>query len=89
MTFDDLPFLVLGARGTSQSGGAEVFLLFTHEKILDPGGIAHHKDEHSCRHRVERSAMSDLLGSEAATGNGDHIMRGHAGGFVYQEDSVN
>ena len=26
---------------------------------------------------------------QAATGNGDHIMRGHAGGFVYQEDSVN
>ena len=86
--FDDFAVSILAAGGDAEGHGAGVFLVFGHEQILDLRPAPEREDEQAGGARIERAAVADLLGVEAAADDGDHVMRGHAGRFIYEEDTV-
>ena len=67
---------------------ADVFLVLAHEQILDLRPAAEGENEQTGGDRVERAAMADLFDLELAPNERDDIVRGHAGGFVDQQDAV-
>ena len=87
--FQNLALLILSAGGGAQMRGAEIFLVLAHEQILNARGIADDENQHARGHRIERAAVPDLFHIQTTPRDGHHVVRGHAGRFVHQEDAVN
>jgi hypothetical protein len=78
----------LAVSGDAERHRADVFLVLAHEEVLNLGATPEDDDEQAGGERVERAAVADLLGVERAADYGNHVVRGHAGGFIDQEDAV-
>ena len=86
--FGDLPIGILAVRHHTEPHRADVFLVLAHQQILNLRAAPEHDDEEPGGERVEGAAMADLLRAERAPHDGDDVVRGHARGFIYEEDAV-
>ena len=89
LLLEDFALGILRVRGGSERECAGVFLVLAHEEVLNARGIADDEDEHAGGHRVQRAAVADFFGVEAAARHGHHVMRGHFLAFIDQENAIN
>ena len=83
-----LAIRILAVGGDAEVHRADVLLVLGHEQILDLCAAAEHDEQKPGGERIERAAMADFLGAEAATDDGDDVVGRHARGFVDEENTV-
>ena len=84
----DLALDVLRVRGGAEAERALVGLVARHGGGGELGAAADEQDQKSCRLRVERAAVSDLLQPEHPPDGDDDVARRDAGGLVDEQDAV-
>lgn len=80
--FEDGAVGVLGIGDLAEAEGADVFLVFAHEEVLDFGAAADGEEEEAGGEGVEGAAVADFFGFEDAAAESDDVVGGHAWGFV-------
>ena len=58
------------------------------KKLADPGGFSDADRQNAGRHRIQRSEMSDFRVSNFFAHRLHDVVRGHACGFIDDENSV-
>ena len=71
---DYVAFSVVRRRGDSERHCARVFLIFSHEKVLNFGAATKSQKKQTRRDRIECAAMADLLDLQTTAHQGDDIM---------------
>jgi hypothetical protein len=78
---------ILRPGGDAEEHGADVFLVLAHQQVLNFCAATNDNDQQPRRERIERAAMADPLRAEAAADIAT-TSRGHAFGFVDQQDAI-
>src|SRR5438874_11486669 len=71
---DNVAFPVVRRRGDSERHCARVFLIFSHEKVLNFGASTKSQKKQTGRDRIECAAMADLLDLQTTAHQRDDIM---------------
>src|SRR6267378_4295526 len=85
---DYVALSVVRRRGNSERHRARVFLVFSHEKVLNFGPAAKGQKKQTRRDWIKGTAMADLFDLQTAAHQRDDIVRSHASGFVHEQDPV-